>query len=411
MGARKQKIPTIKATDIDTSVVDVPNVPSDAILIPGDGLALRASKRELKAIVAKFQTVVDRKSTMPILANVSLRVDESGLTITGTDLHTSLRMRLEGNACKAIRPGSVSVPAKRLADVIKALPDGEITMSTAKTTMVVSSGTATSRIEGMHDRDTPKFPSFADDVTWSDVDASALVEIIEATKHAICTDETRFHLNGTLLECRDGTLRAVTTDGHRLAKAERTISGDLRITSALLRRKGAIEIAKLLAKSKGTCGIAATKSHVWIKQGETVLVTALVDAQYPPYEQVIPKGHERLVTVDASVLAEALSRAKVNCSETRGVVLSLASGKLVVVASDPDSGEFREEIEADYSCRETRWGVNPGYLIDSLAEIDGKVVLAVNNELDPMLVRSLDDAAMRSVLDASFLSVVMPMRI
>lgn len=423
MGARKIKTAVSTETATTNTTNTAPIAPSEAITMPGEGIGARIAKRDLKALVARFATVVDRKSTMPILANVSIRASATGLTLTGTDLNVSLRVDCT-DPCTIARVGSVSVPAKRLADIVKSLPDGEITLyQTTKTSLTLASGAASASLDGMHDRDTPKFPDAPDGAEWSLIETDALVSCLDAAQHAICLDETRFHLNGTLIEASAGSLRAVATDGHRLAKVERELgtARELTITGALFPRKGCKEICKLVSSKVSphvSLHVDTKSKRAWVRQGNALLFVKLIDAQFPPYDQVIPKDHKRLVVVDAKALSEALTRAKVNCSDTRGVKLSLASGNLRVSADLPDAGaESKEDLAAEYTCTECEIGVNPRYLIDALAEISGRVVIALGEPhpktgmLDPMLVRSVDDAAMRPIMGARFLSVVMPMRI
>lgn len=403
------------AKKIKSAPATVNAATSDKVGSLRSGIEVVLHKRTAKALVAKFASIVDRKSTMTILGNVSLRADREGLTITGTDLDTSLRQTFP---CVVTGSGCLSVPQKRLADVIKGMPDGDVTLRQTDNNLVVSSGDVSATIEGMNDRDTPTFPAFTDAMLWSTVPTVAIADVFEATRHAICDDDTRFHLNSVRFEILGNLIRGVSTDGHRLAKCERTWENDqdLRIEPILVARKGVREFGKLV-DTKQSCQIAKGKQHVWFKQGDMVLVCKLVDAEYPPYEQVIPRDHKRLVTVDSERLAQALGRAAAYTSVARGAILTLASGKLTVATDDST-----ESLDAEFSCEMVKCGVNPKYLIETLQHIDGRVVIALGEprtyekgtgeqNLDPILVRSLDDAAMRPILDASFLGVVMPMRI
>jgi DNA polymerase-3 subunit beta len=436
MGARKIKAAKTTEATSATGFVPIVPEPSDAIRIPGEGLGLVIGKRELAQAVRKFASVVDRKSTMPMLANVSIRAsaDGSGITITGTDLHVTLRMTVP---CKVARPGAINVNAKRLGEMVKSLPDGDVTIyQTTRTNAYLESGAAKLALDGLHDRDFPSYPSLSskekahdfseyDGRPWPTMAGSVLSTLIERVEHAICRDETRFHLNGILFESTGTLARMVATDGHRLAKAEAPIEasktgGTPITTGAIIPRKGCVELGKLVSATY-PCEVLITKTHAWFRQGALVLTVKLTDAQFPPYEQVIPKENRRLVTVDRDALFAALTRAKVNCCETRGVSLSLATGKLTVQADNPDDGgaTVTECLAVDYQGDECCTGVSPKYLLDALDQIDGSVVIALSSAkgsakdglLDPMLVRSLDDAAMRPISGASFLSVVMPMRI
>jgi DNA polymerase III subunit beta len=424
MGAKKkQSIPVVTETTIaDTTPTR----------IPGEGLGVTIAKRDLALAIRRFTGIVDRKSTMPILANVSIQTaSPGGLTITATDLNVSLRLTAP---CTVERSGAVSIPHKRLADVLKTIPDGALTLyQTTKTNLVLRASTgAQVEIAGMHDRDTPRFPSLAskekshdfseyETRDWPSVDGATLQGALERVLHAVCRDETRFHLNGVLFEANGRVATLVTTDGHRLAKADFDLpqlptvdAGTPFCTGKILPRKVCVELGKVLT-AKEPIGVLITKTHAWFRQGTITLVGKLIDAQFPPYEQVVPKDHRRLFTVDRDALAGAMARARVNTTDLRGAEMRLASGKLTIEASDPDSGTITETIDVEYDGDPMAMGVNAKYLIETLDQLDGRVVFAwsarKDGALDPMLVRSLDDAAMRPVMNASFLSVIMPMRI
>lgn len=418
MGAKKIKTAPAATVNAATSVDKVGGL--------RDGIEIQIHKRTLKALVAKFSSVVDRKSTMTMLANVSLRVDREGLTITGTNLDVWLRQTFP---CPVTGSGCLSVPHKRLADVIKAMPDADLTLRQIDRKLTISAGAASATIEGMSDRDYPAFPTFTDAMRWSTVPTEALVGVFESTRHAICLDETRFHLASVRFEILGNLIRGVATDGHRLAKCERSWENDqdLRIEPILVPRHGVRECCRLI-DGKSPVAIAKGPTCVWFKQGDLVLVSKLVDAVFPPYEQVVPTTNKRLVTVDSARLSEALGRASAYTSESRGAILSLASGKLTVATDDSS-----EAIDVEHSCEAFTCGVNPKYLIDALQNIEGSAVVAVGEPqlvdetghkrrhtskgegktqiLDPIVVRSVDDAAMRPVMEASFLGIVVPVRI
>lgn len=421
MGARKIKKLDTTVTSITSADIAPEVVPPT---LPGDGIGIVVDKKALRAALTRITGVADRKSTMPILANASLRVDHGGLTMTATDLNVSVRVKV---GCKVGRTGTASIPAKKLADAIKSLPDGELSLyGSSKHDITITAGSATVTLDGMPDRDTPKFPALGDTARWITLDSALVRDAFASTVHAICKDETRFHLNGVLFEIAGQTLRTVATDGHRLVKREiealpATPGDGEQIKPCIVQRKGCAELGKLL-DGKSTCDVAVDRGYFWIRQGDSTLVVKLIDAQFPPYEQVIPKDHKRLVVVDSEALRGALFRARANCSETRGAVLSLATGKLTVSAGRPGESESSEALDAEFSCDPIKVCVNPAYLLDTLDQLDGKIVIAIGElykprkgegepcVLDPILVRSVEDAAMRPISSASFLSVVMPMR-
>lgn len=414
MGTRTMK----KASETSNLNAAPPSASADSAPIPGDGLAIRISARDLKVAILRVASIADRKSTMPMLAHVLLRADAKGLLLQATDLNVSMRTTVA--TAKVVRSGAIALPGKQLADAVKSLPEGDVTISQSGMVATLSTGSANVQIRGLNERDYPRFPTHDDTKhPWSSTDAPTFAGLIESVEHAVCQDETRFHLNGVLLECSDTAIRAVATDGHRLAKAETWREGatTLRMTKGvILPRKACGETAKLLRKQED-CEISVTDSHVWVRVGETTLACKTIDAQFPPYEQVIPKNHRSTVAVNVAALTAALDRATKSlgkCVDTRGVCLTLASGKLTVQASHPDTGETTETLDAECSIGGScsKIGVNPKYLRDVLRSCDDDIaVLALSDVLDPMLVMTQDDSLMTDVRAPRFLGVVMPMRI
>lgn len=388
------------------------------------GLTFAVRKGDLRNALTLLASVADAKSTMPILAHVTIRPivgSTTAVTLTSTDLNVSLRLTLAATVEDA-RADGISVPAKALLALIKSMPDGDITLAGVRTGAVVAAGTMRAAIIGASVRDTPKFPEPNEAIgrTFTSCDAGELVAMLASVGASVCKDETRFHLNGTFLMSDNNTTVAVTTDGHRLAKATHDaltlnahgVCPDLG-KGVIVPRKGVSEIARLLAKQT-TCDVAVKMPHVYVRRADgALLVIKAIDAQFPPYEQVIPTGHKRDAIVDIEALVGALERAKVHCTETRGVRITLAAGKVRVQADNPDVGETTETLEAEYAGKDHTFGVNPRYLLDALASLEGdeRVVLSTGDVLDPILVVGADDYAMRPIRSERFLAVVMPMRV
>lgn len=421
MGARK----TLKKASETSNVNAGTPAPSH---VPGDGIAIRMTRKELRAIVARFAGIVDRKSTMPILANVTIRAFDDGVTVTGTDLNVSLRVN---SPATVIRTGGISLNHKRLGDILKSLPDGDVTVHVDGRIATFECGAARVTLEGMHERDTPRFPDFAAN-TWIPVPACDVRSIFESVADAVCRDDTRFHLNGVFFEATDAVLRGVATDGHRLFKAERPSHGtSLRLAKGVVIPARGIAAATKAMKGHALIGMAIKAPFAWFQIGDATLAVKCIDAQFPPYEQVIPRHPATVITCDREALVGAVTRAKVNCCETRGLELAFADGTLLVKSSHPDFGETSEPITAaiERLTRKSgddeegkvkrkpacdRIGVNPTYLLAALAALDttgDECTLAVTEDLDPIVVRSLDDYAMADMRDAEFLAVIMPMRI
>jgi len=377
-------------------------------------MSVRAPIADLKRATALLARVADRKSTMPILAHALIRVDAEGTTLAATDLNVTAIVRLPWRGTS----GGFTVPAKGLADIVKRLPSEECEITRkGMLGLVVTSGSLASVLHGIPDRDFPKVPS-DEGLAWHACNAEVFADSLESVAYAVCKDETRFHLNGIKYECPDGEHATfVATDGHRLALTRAALSG-APTAGVIIPSKGATEIVKVLRGkwSGDVCDVAIKGNALFVRYGAVTLAVKLIDAQFPPYMQVIPKEYNRLATIERKPLIEALKRAALVCTETRGVKLSFASGKVTLPSDDPDVGEASESLTAESEWCESgataAIGVNARYMLETLGEIDCKhVTLAFNAELDPILVRSTEHAVSYSRNDSPHLAVIMPMRI
>jgi DNA polymerase-3 subunit beta len=255
----------------------------------------------------------------------------------------------------------------------------------------------------MPDRDFPKVPDHRE-ATYATVESAVLREMIERTLFSICNDETRFHLNGVFFESDGSKARMVSTDGHRLSKVERTIANGPKLSAGvIIPKKGLLEIKKVLEQGP-SAKLAVKTPHVFLVQDDIAIAVKLIDAQFPPYEQVIPRDHKKIITVDRLRLIDALRRAQLMSSETRGVKIAAAHEGVTITSDNPDLGEVREELEAEYNSEPIAIGFNPKYVVELLTQMSSdQVTIALGGELDPGLLRPLtgDD----------YLGVVMPMRI
>jgi DNA polymerase-3 subunit beta len=256
----------------------------------------------------------------------------------------------------------------------------------------------------MPDRDFPKIPDHSE-VEYHEADAATLREMIDKTLFSVCNDETRFHLNGVLFESDGKTARMVSTDGHRLSKIERKFEGAPTLTAGvIIPKKGVIEIKRVLEGAAGKCKLAVKTPYVFVTSGPIALAVKLIESQFPPYDQVIPTNHEKHIIVDKTLFLDSLKRASLMSSETRGIKLSVATGSLHIAGDNPDIGEVREELEADYKGSDLSIGFNPKYVIELLGQVSSdKITIELSGELDPVLVRP--------TADKDYVGVVMPMRI
>ncbi|MBT8494369.1 MAG: DNA polymerase III subunit beta [Deltaproteobacteria bacterium] len=349
------------------------------------------------------QSIADRKSTMPMLANALLRTDGDGkLLVAATDLNVSVSAELKS---RNTSEGGITVAAKALNDIVANMPGDEITVKKAENNWAeIRSGKVDYRLVGMPDRDFPKIPDHRE-IEFTEVETGVLRDMFDKTLFSVCNDETRFHLNGVLFESGDDTARMVSTDGHRLSKVDRKLLGAPSLTSGvIIPKKGVVEIKRALDLAGDKCKLAIKTPYVFVSTDSIHLAVKLIESQFPPYEQVIPKDHERTLTVDRGMLLDSLKRAQLMSSETRGVKLSLGTNTVRIASDNPDIGEVREDLEAVYDGEEMSIGFNPKYVIELLGQVQASdVELLLSGELDPVLVRPAGDP--------DYVGVVMPMRI
>jgi DNA polymerase III subunit beta len=365
-------------------------------------MEFRIAKTEFLRGLRLAQGIADRKSTMPMLANVLLRTQgKNQLLVAATDLNVSLTAELKSTV---VAEGGITLAAKNLYELIANAPGEEVSLKKADNHWAeIRSGKVTYRIVGMPDRDFPKVPDHRE-ATYATVESSLLREMIERTLFSVCNDETRFHLNGVYFESDGSKSRMVSTDGHRLSKVERTIPGGPKLSAGvIIPKKGLLEIRRVL-EAGPQCKLAIKTPHLFLVQEDIAIAVKLIDAQFPPYEQVIPKDHKRIITVDRVRFIDALKRAQLMSSETRGVKVATTKEGMTITSDNPDLGEVREEVDADYNGEPIAIGFNPKYVVELLGQMSSdQITIALGGELDPGLIRP--------VSSDEYLGVVMPMRI
>jgi len=365
-------------------------------------MEFRIAKNEFLRGLRLAQGIADRKSTMPMLANVLLRTQgKTQLLVAATDLNVSLTAELKSAVTSE---GGITLAAKNLYELIANAPGDEVSLKKADNHWAeIRSGKVTYKIVGMPDRDFPKVPDHRE-ATYATVESSVLREMIERTLFSVCNDETRFHLNGVYFESDGSKSRMVSTDGHRLSKVERTIANGPKLSSGvIIPKKGLLEIRRVL-ETGPSCKLAIKTPHLFLVQDDIAIAVKLIDAQFPPFEQVIPKDHKRIITVDRVRFIDALRRAQLMSSETRGVKVAAAKEGITITSDNPDLGEVREEVDAEYSGEAIAIGFNPKYVVELLGQMTSdQITIALGSELDPGLIRP--------VSSDEYLGVVMPMRI
>lgn len=384
-------------------------------------MELTVAKKDLLKIVARMQGVAERKSTMPVLANVLLAADgNNALRLAATDLYLSLMGRIPAEISK---PGSVAVSAKDLFERVKMMPDGPVVIASQDnaSTTIKASGTARRyTLRGMPGDDFPPLPQPAEGSPTLALGVDVLAELIAKTHYSISTDETRAHLNSALFEWDGDVVRMVTTDGHRLSKVDVTVTGRQASATMLIPLKAIQELRRLcdemLADGNTADGkrpellITQSGASAFFQGAGTTFSVKLVDAQFPPYSQVIPQQSEKVVRAPRAALADALKAVSVAASErTGGVKLSFTKGMMRITSESPESGDGFDEIPVEFGGANMSIGFNAKYFLDVLAAIsDEEVAIGLSGELDPAVLRP---AGATTPSDRQFLSVVMPMRI
>lgn len=357
--------------------------------------------------LALTQGVVERRNTLPILANVLLDATTKDLAVAATDLEVHVKRRL---AAKVGQPGAATVAARKLHEFVRELKPGDVTVRALDNQFVeIVSGRSRVKLVGLPASDFPAFPHDEEKETCTlELRCETVARMIDCTLFAVSTDETRPHLGGVLLAVRAGTLRLVGTDGHRLALIEEAlaagVSGDVR--SVILPRKGLLELQRLLDGAEGTAKLSVAGSLVRVEQGPVELVMRLIDGEFPNYEQVMPKSSKHRILVDKSELLSALRRVSVVASDrARGVKINVSKGQLIVTASSPDLGEASEEMEIAYAGEDVSVGFNSRYLTDVLSVLpdECRVEIGLTDEASPGVIRCDEDETYRYV--------VMPMRL
>ncbi|MFD1704769.1 DNA polymerase III subunit beta [Methylopila henanensis] len=362
----------------------------------------------LKAL-AHVHRVVERRNTIPILANVLIRAGDGGLRLQATDLDLEV---VESVAAEIGQAGATTVPAHTFYDIVRKLPDGSqvsLEMGGERGTLVIRAGRSRFTLQTLPDTDFPDLAAGELPVRFA-IGAADFKRLIDKTQFAISNEETRYYLNGIYLHAVDSSgvalLRAVATDGHRLARVEMPApSGAVGMPGVIVPRKTVAEIQRLVEDPEGEVQVELSPTKIRVSIGQVVLTSKLIDGTFPDYGRVIPSGNDKRLTVDRLEFKSAVDRVSTISSERgRAVKLSLADRKLVLTVTNPDSGNATEEIEVDYDNDPLDIGFNSRYLLDIADQLEGDTALIrLADPGSPTLVQDRDDAPA--------LYVLMPMRV
>ena len=353
--------------------------------------------------LAQVVNVVERRQTLPVLANLLVLVKDGQLSLTGTDLEVEMIARC---AVDDAQDGETTIPARKLFDIVRALPDGsKVTVSQSGDKVTVQAGRSRFTLASLSAND---FPSI-DEVEATErveVPEAALKELIERTAFAMAQQDVRYYLNGMLFDLREDSLRCVATDGHRLALCEADYEGSAQTKRQIIvPRKGVTELQRLLEGGDRVLELEMGRNHIRVKRDDVTFTSKLIDGRFPDYAAVIPIGADREVRIDREVLRASLQRAAILSNEKyRGVRIEVSPGQLKISAHNPEQEEAQEEVEAETSVDDLAVGFNVNYLLDALGALrDETVILALRDANSSALVREAANERSRHV--------VMPLRL
>lgn len=362
-------------------------------------------KKDFIRVLQKMQGIVEKKNTMPILANILIDADqETGtVNITATDLEIFIK-----DSCNATvnKTGTITVNARKLFEIVKELPEETMDVSVVGNERVtIKSGKAKFNIVGLPAKEFPTFPA-VEEGKLARFEPGILKEMVDKTAFAVSTDETRYNINGFFLEKEDKNIRMITTDGHRLAmvvKESEELPGEKE--GVILPRKGVTELRRILEEKEGSFFLGITKKNVTMKKDTTLINIRLIEGEFPDYKQVVPKDNDKEVLADRENLLASLKRVSILSSDRiKGVKFALESGKIVLSSSSPEMGDATEEVAVDYEGDPLEIAFNARYFIDVLeATEQEQVQILLKDQLSPCILRPKDASG--------YTYIVMPMRL
>lgn len=373
-------------------------------------MKLSIQRSELQRGLGRIQTIVEKRNSMPILANALLRAskgEKPTLEIAATDLEVGVR---GSHAAEVSKAGSITVSARKLFEIVRELPDDAVLLSaTPNAYLEIQCSRSRFTLAGTSAEEFPALPDVSPSALVR-LPAAVLASLIERTMYASSVDETRYNLNGVYFEIVEERtkLRMVATDGHRLALVDRPLPGggaDL-TSGVILPRKGLAEVKRLVDEEDADeIELGIEGNSALARKGDVALTMRLIEGEFPNYRQVLPKASSRRITLSADALNQALRRvALLSVERSKAVRVELSSGSLRLSATNPDLGEASEELDVDYAGESISVGFNARYLLDSLGAFRTKEIeLGLEDEMSPAVLRPTEDP--------ETLAVVMPMRL
>ena len=349
--------------------------------------------------------VVEKRQTLPILSNILVSLNDSELSLTGTDLEVELAVKIK--VVSASSGGEITVPARKLFDICKSLPDNSlIAFSIAENKCLVNSGRSKFSLMTLPATEFPKVVGETENLSF-DLHQVELKDLIEATSFAMAQQDVRYYLNGMLFEIANQNLKLVATDGHRLAMAELALEGLESDRQIILPRKGIIEMSRLLSDGREDITLSLGQNQIRVSMPEFTFTSKLVDGNFPDYKRVLPKGGNKVVAGNRQELKNAFSRVSILSNEKyRGVRVMLSPGELRVLANNPEQEEAEEAVVVNYDGDPLEIGFNVTYVIDVLNTLQSdEVKITLSDANSSALLEALSDSAPEA------LYVVMPMRL
>ena len=355
------------------------------------------------------QSVVERRNTIPILSNVHFLAEDNKLALTATDMDLAI---IESVVSASDNGGATTAPAHTLYDIVRKLPEGaqiELDASGGKDELVLKSGRSRFTLQTLPTSDFPQMTN-GDLPTAFTLPANDLRMLIDRTRFAISTEETRYYLNGLYFHKADAdgisVLRVVATDGHRLARVEMPLpNGADGMPGIIVPRKAVNELRKLIDEVEEEVEVSLSDTKIRFAFGNVVLTSKLIDGTFPDYDRVIPDGNDKTLEVNCDDFAAAVDRvATISTEKSRAIKLTVEPGNIILSASSPESGTASEEIEVDYAQEPIEIGFNARYLLDIAQQIEGAMAqFVMADSAAPTIVRDMDDP--------TALYVLMPMRV
>ena len=357
--------------------------------------------------LTRLQGVVEKRNTMPVLANCLIRSGDDKVYLLATDLDITI---IDSCPAKVKKPGSVSVNARKLYEIFKELEPGEVELDEPEAQkLVINYQNFVFDLQGINPEEYPLLPS-DEGYEYFGIEAEILSEMIDKTIYAAAVEEGRFTLNGIFMEKHeDGkNLRFVATDGHRLALIDREVEGleSLNLEKGvILPKKGMSELDKLIGSVEGKIELGVKENHIALRIGDTLLFMRLVDGEFPEYRRVIPEDNPLKIKISREEFLKSLRKASTLVDEkARSVKLSFKDGKMTIEGRHPSFGIARGECACEFQGEELEIGFNDRYLYDILTTVSGEnILMEIKDEMSPVLFKTDDDE--------KYLCVVMPMRI